>query len=224
MRSATEIFPKPEGKYPERKYGATRSTLFGRFYERLVARWLEENEGFKLARHPDGAPHKPRIYWKTIDPAHFDFAQEDEFRAGLDQILKSNKSHCTPDGLFGKDNNWYLWEAKNWPLYPEAGPKQQILKYLSSNPWVLAKTCVMEGQKGISGFLFSFWDMKSEIKTCIESRINRLVGNGKMRIVLTKSILDDYVQKQYNWYQEIIRQEQGNVVCFFNQLLGQDNH
>lgn len=222
MSSATEIISRPLDK-PESKYGGTRSTLFGRFYERLVARWLEENEGFRLARHPKGSPHKPRIYWKSIDPAQFDFAQEDEIRASVSKALERLKSHshCTPDGLFSKDNNLYLWEAKNWPLYSEAGPEKQVLKYLFSNPWVLAKTCVMEGQnREISGFLFSFWDMEAEIKARIETRINRLVGGRKMRIVLTASILDDCIQKQYKWYREIIEQERENVVRFFDQLLG----
>jgi hypothetical protein len=193
MLSANEIISATLNK-PESKYGGTRSTLFGRFYERLVARWLEENEGFKFARHSDGSPHKPRIYWKNINPRRFDFVEEEEIKASVEMALKTLKSHCTPDGVFTKDNQLYLWEAKNWPLYPEAGPAKQVIRYLFNNPWVLANTCVMGGQdREITGFFFSYWNIEPETKANIESRINRLVGRRELRIVLTAPILE-------NWY------------------------
>jgi len=160
MEKACHIISKEYNK-PESKYGATRSTLFGRFYERIISKWLEEREGYSLKRQSGGAVHKPRIYWKNIQIDNFDFSRDWLSKKEVEKSLKSKESkgsHCIPDGVFKKNTKFYIWEAKNWPLYPEKGPKHQIKRYLTTNPWIIAENFDLSGKEyEISGFLFSFW-------------------------------------------------------------------
>jgi len=206
----------------ESRYGSTRSTLFGRFYERILRTWFEEKRYCTLVRWQDSAVHKPRIYWRNISLEGFDFSQEPSLKEKISQALRQKTSHCTPDGLFEREGRFYVWEAKNWPLYPEQGPSSQILTYMASNPWVLARRFDFRDiQQEISGFWFSYWCNKEgdeiEIQK-VEQRINSIIGSKRLEIVLTDRILDDCITNQYPWYQEIIRQERENVEQFFDQL------
>ena len=211
----------PKDNKPESKYGSTRSTLFGKFYERIVAKWFEETQNYDLKRWDNGATHKPRIYWHKISLVNFNFKNESKFKAKIEKLLQSGKSYCTPDGLLERNQNLYIWEAKNWPLYPEQGPESQIWNYFSEHPWILAKTCDFGGSElEISGFLFSFWDMDGAIKDRIETRVNNIVGENRFKVILTREILVDCIQNKYDWYIEIIEQEKSNIDKFFNLLLG----
>lgn len=210
----------------ESTYGSTRSTLFGRFYERILRRWLEEKKRCTLVRWQNSTVHKPRIYWQNVSVGGFNFSQQQRLREQMTQALRQKASHCTPDGVFEKERRFYIWEAKNWPLYPEKGPRSQILTYLASNPWVLARTFDLSGiQHEISGFWFSYWCNKKgdEIETQeVEQVINSIIGIGRFEIIPTDRILDDCITNQYPWYLEIIKQERENVEQFFDQLLSQN--
>jgi len=220
MTTAHELF-NPKLNKPESKYGSTRSTLFGKFYERIISTWLERKAGYVLERWKNGSVRKPRIYWNTIPLNAFDLSGEENLEARVKRLLLSKKSHCTPDGLFTKNGKFYIWEAKNWPLYPENGPESQIWNYLSDHPWIFAKLFDLGGNKeNISGFLFSFWYMDSSTKESIENRVNKIVGKNMFKIILNTEIIDDCIQHQYPWYVQIIEQERQNVISFFDQLLG----
>jgi len=220
MAIAHQLFRDDYDK-PESKYASTRSTLFGKFYERIIAKWLEENRGYELKRWSKGAVNKPRIYWGSISLDDFDFDQETEFVAKVKKSLKSKVSHCTPDGLLQKEGKLYVWEAKNWPRYPEKGPELQIWNYISDNPWVLAKTCTCDKQElEISGFLFSWWELDQAVRARIENRINRIIGASKFEIVPSIDIMNDCISSRYDWYIKIISQEKANVDDFFCHLLG----
>ena len=211
----------------ESLYGSTRSTLFGKFYERILREWLEKNKCCNLERWENsGAVHKPRIYWRNVSVAGFNFAQQQKLMEQMSQALRQKASHCTPDGLFRKEKRFYVWEAKNWPLYPEKGPRSQILSYLASNPWVLARTFELSGiQYEISGFWFSYWCNterdESEIKE-VEQVINSIIGTGRFEIIPTDRIIDDCLTNQYPWYLGIIERERENIEQFFDQLLSQN--
>lgn len=208
MKTVSEIFSD-----------GTRATLFGRFYEGIVSRWLEEKRGYKLARHSSGAVHKPRIYWNKIQWDKFDYSGEELFNPKIEDLRK--RSYCIPDGCFVNEGKFYIWEAKNWPRYPEKGPKPQIWAYLSSYPWILATTFDLgDKEQDIAGFLFSFWDMPAPIKDEIEQGVNRIIGANKFEIVLTSPIIYDCIRRQYDWYAEITRRERRNVNNFFDQLAG----
>jgi len=134
MVKACDIISKKYNKL-ESKYGSTRSTLFGKFYERIISKfsrdWLSKKE--------------------------------------VEKSLKGKVSHCTLDGVFKKNTKFYIWEAKNWPLYPEKGPKPQIKRYLTTNPWIIAEKFDLSGKEyEISGFLFSFWYIRPKDKIEIE--------------------------------------------------------
>jgi len=229
MIRARDIINKKYDK-PESKYGATRSTLFGKFYERIIAKWIEEKEDYKLKRHENFSVHKPRIYWNTISLEGFNFTNnniKDNFVMTKEEIEKplenlKKRSHCTPDGVFEKESKYYIWEAKNWPLTPEkGGPKKQIKNYLCSNPWIFARKFSLD-RPGlhISRFIFSWWDMEIPDKEYIEKYINTILGENKFSIMLTEGILTDCIKNNYPWYRDIIGEEKKNIEEFFNQLLG----
>jgi len=223
MARARDIISRQYDK-PESKHGATRSTLFGKFYERILARWLEEKRLCTLRRWPDKRVNKPTIYWKEVSAEGLDFGEHEKLRVGMVFSLNSKVSHCTPDGVFEKDGQYYIWEAKNWPLYPEKGPKDQILNYMKLNPWVLANSFELQGaQYNISGFWFSYWSNSERDRDEIREAqrvINSIIGNGRLDIILTDEVLDDCIVSRYPWYTEIIEQEKADVEQFFRQLLG----
>lgn len=143
---------------------------------------------------------------------NFNLANEATFKKKVKKLLQSGRSHCTPDGLFERDRKLYIWEAKNWPLYPEKGPESQIWSYFSDNPWILARTCNYEGKEiEISGFLFSFWNMDTSVKNRIENKVNKIIGENRFKIILTIEIMEDCIQGQYDFYIRIIEQEKNNV-------------
>lgn len=223
MAKASDIISNKYNR-PESKYGSTRSTLFGKFYERIISKWLEEM-GYSLERWRSGAVHKPRIYWKSISLDMFDFSggwfSREEVEESL-ETLKSERRYCTLDGVFKRSGEFYIWEAKNWPLFPEKGPKPQIKKYLTAYPWIFAKKFDLSGKEyEISGFLFSFWYMTPEDKREIEEGVNRIIGENRFKIILTRELLDECINEQYDWYREIIKQERANIYEFFDQLLGE---
>ena len=209
---------------PESKYGSTRSTLFGKFYERILSKWFEKTQGYQFQQWPNGSPHKPRIYWRGINLDGLDFSRDWFSKEDAEKYLnslKDHKSHCTLDGVLKREVGYSIWEAKNWPLYPEKGPKSQIKKYFTSYPWVFSKTFNFSGEDlEISEFLFSYWYIKPEDKQDIEQEINYVIGESKFRIILTTEVIDNCINKQYDWYVRIVEQERSNIEQFFNQLLG----
>jgi len=200
---------------------ATRSTLFGRFYEGIVSTWLEKKRSYELVRHSSGRPHKPRIYWASIPRKRFHIGEDKPFKPRFEELR--GRSHCTPDGCLIKGNKYYIWEAKNWPLYPERGPEYQVWKYFSSHPWILATTFSLGGQEhDISGFLFSFWDMSESTKSRIEKVVCDLIHPITFEIILTSEIIEDCIRHRYPWYVQIVRTERDDITKFFAQLLGEE--
>lgn len=219
MEDISQLFSKELNKDPESNYGSTRSTLFGKFYERILAVYIETELGYKMIRKDnDNSVSKPRIYWKKVSGKQKgDWLSQQR----IEKSLKRKVSHCTPDGVFKKGGKYYIWEAKNWPLYPEKGPIPQLKNYFEENPWIFANLFTVEGKEHyIDSFLFSFWDMEDEEKTFIKENINQAIGKGKFKLLLTKPILEECIKNQYEWYLNIVKQEKKNVDRFFKQLLG----
>jgi len=217
-----KIFNEEDNK-PESRYGSTRSTLFGKFYERIISKYLEEINGYHLIRWENNQVNKPRIYWKKINMNSYkdfnDWLPKDKIIENLD----NKNSHCTPDGAFIKGNSNYIWEAKHWAPYPEKGSISQLQEYFIANPWIFADTFQIRNQlRRIDGFLFSFWNMTKNEQKEIEQNINNIIGEEKFRIILTYDILDDCRKNKYGWYTEIIEQEKWNIDLFFSELLGNE--
>jgi hypothetical protein len=208
----------------ESRYGSTRSTLFGKFYERILREWLEEKKHCTLMRWQNTAIHKPRIYWRNVSTKGFNFSRQPKLKERMAKALGQKTSHCTPDGVFEKEGRFYIWEAKNWPLYPEKGPRDQILTYFASTPWVLARIFDFSGsQREISGFWFSYWcnsEQDEEEIRKVEQEMNSIIGSERLEIIPTDRILDDCITNRYQWYLKIIKQEKENVEQFCDQLLG----
>jgi len=99
MKNANEIINDP-----------IKATLFGKFYEKIVSRWLKERKGFT------SFGGKPRIYRKDVKCAKGNSESVSKLN-GILEKYKNEKQFCTPDGFMEKDGKYYVWEAKNWPLW-----------------------------------------------------------------------------------------------------------
>ena len=187
-----------------------KSTLFGKFYEGIVLGWLKENEHFVPS---DG---KPRIYWEDVDPVNGN--------TQLNKLLedyKAEKQFCTPDGLLEKEDKFYIWEAKNWPLWKE-GKKDydQLRDVLLSLPQLLATEAdYRKEKKAVHGFLFSWWSEPIGANALLEE-IRTLIAPRTFEIYYTNLILEDCIERQYPWYVQIVTKEKLGVEKFFKDLLG----
>jgi len=191
---------------------SVKATLFGKFYEKIISHWLKEKRGFTIF---DG---KPRVYWKDIE-----FNQKgNEIANKLTEVLskyKREKQFCTPDGFLKQDNNYYIWEAKNWPLWSEGKkPLVQLTDLLSSLPQILSTKTVYRGkQYDLNGVLF-FWWAKPEGVDALLKEINQLITPRSFEIFYTADVLNDCITQKYFWYVEIIKKEKKRIDEFFKDL------
>lgn len=217
MTNITELF-KQVGKSKESiiqtDLDSIRSTLFGKFYEGIIARWLEEMEGFKL--------HKGRanVYWNETK----ELKSKDDFSKKLNQALdkkiKDKRKRTNSDGLFEKNGNFYLWEAKNWPKWrgKEKTLDEQV-KNEAFGPWLLAKQVHIKGEKRkISGMLFSWWQRFEEYKK-LENEVKETIGM-PFKFYFTAEIVDDCRKKKYDWYIKLVNEQKQNTDEFFKEILG----
>jgi len=193
-----------------------RSTLFGKFYEGIIAKWLEESEGYT---HLKG---KPCVYWNETNYAKN--TSSTDFIKKLNKALKEKKNNnirTNSDGLFEKNGHHYLWEAKHWAKWDEGKPIQaQGRDLLSNSPWILAKKVKHAGKSTeIDGILFSWWQ-KFEGCEKVEEEINQIIGLS-FKFYFTSEIIDDCRKKKYGWYQGLINEQKGNIDEFFKELLGE---
>jgi len=192
-----------------------RSTLFGKFYEGIIAKWLEDQENYKHM------PGKPNVYWNETSPLAV--AKTDLGKA-LNEALKTKKKNnfwANMDGVFEKDNQLYLWEAKNWAKWDEGKKlKQQVEDLLKSSPWLLADKIKHKGTyKELHGFIFSWWQ-EFEGHKDLEHDINKLI-NRPFAFYFTSNIIEDCRTKKYQWYQNLVNEQKKNIDAFFKELLGE---
>jgi len=121
-----------------------RSTLFGKFYEKIIRGWFKANRFIVFKG-------KPRVYWKD-QPTHSK-KESSKLKNKLIDLLeqyKKEKQFCTPDGLLKKDDRYFIWEAKNWPLWS----LEKMDDVLSDAPWLLAKIATYKMSKyNINGII-----------------------------------------------------------------------
>ncbi len=191
-----------------------KATLFGKFYEKIILGWLKEIKGFKVF---DG---KPRVYWKDVE-----FAKGNgEGTSKLNTILKKYKEerqYCTPDGFLQKDGKYYIWEAKNWPLWTEGKkPIDQLRDVLFTMPLILTTKAVYRGREyNVDGILFSWWS-KPEGTESLLKEINSLTAPRTFEIFYTDEILEDCIKNKYPWYIDIIEKEKNRIDELWTDLLG----
>ena len=193
-----------------------RSTLFGKFYEGIIAKWLQEHDKYILI---DG---KPCVYWVNTKSLYN--ASDKAFQQRINSALKKKKQknvRTNSDGFFTKASNNYLWEAKNWAKWSEGKTVyNQVLDLLSSSPWLLAKEVKHNGEfKAVNGILFSWWqkfDRYHDIEKQISSNIRI-----PFKFYFTSKIIDDCRIEKYDWYLKLINEQKENIDDFFKELLGE---
>ena len=196
--------------------GSIRSTLFGKFYEGIIANWLEDKEGYE---HLNG---KPCVYWNETN--YIESSESDDFATRLNNELNARKGkniRTNSDGLFMKNNCYPLWEAKHWAKWDEGKPiKNQVVDILSNSPWILAKKVKHGGKTiNINEILFSWWQ-EFEGYEKIENKIKKVIGL-PFKFYFTSKIIDDCRKNKYLWYQELINEQKENIEEFFKELLGE---
>ncbi|MHC1682731.1 MAG: hypothetical protein AB6733_07255 [Clostridiaceae bacterium] len=208
MKNANDIINDP-----------IKSTLFGKFYEKIVLGWLKERCSF--------TPFcgKPRIYWKDVGLLNRNDEQALRFNEALDKY-KKERQFCTPDGFLQKEGKFYIWEAKNWPLWSEGKtPLNQLRDVISSMPLFLATKGVYKTQEyNIDGLLFSWWSKpggseEKEVDQLLQD-VRGSIAPRTFELFYTAEILEECIQNQYSWYLRIIDEEQARIVTLFEDLLG----
>jgi len=185
----------------------TKSTLFGKFYEKIISEWLKGKKDYTTF------VGKPRVYW---DDARFikDSKSAPKFKNALEKC--DEKYFCTPDGFVEKDGKYYIWEAKNWPIWVS-----ELSEVLFSMPSILATQAFYRTKRfDINGFLF-FWWSKPEGSESLEKELKEMIAPHEFDIFYMTDILDECISEQYSWYLPIIKNEKDRIDLFFNDLLGQ---
>lgn len=193
---------------------ATLATLFGRFYEKIIRKWLEIELCFKVYEG------KPRIYWKE-QPLPSIPPNATDSMSGLVDIFKNtkqSKSYCTPDGLLERNGEYFIWEAKNWPKWSES-----IDNVLWKSPWLLARKVDYRKEKlNLDGILF-FWWKQPQNENQLLAEIRDFISPLSFEIHYTSEILNKCLHEQPAWYRTIIEQERSAIDKFFAELLGSAN-
>jgi len=204
MKSANEIINDP-----------IKSTLFGKFYEKIILHWLSEKKGFVVFEG------KPRVYWKDVDSNEKGSYLARKLNETLENV-KNSRQYCTPDGFLQKDERYYVWEAKNWPLWSEGKkPLDQLRDLLFSMPFILTIKAVYRTRDyEVSGFLFSWWSKPAGVESLLED-INSLIAPRTFEIFYTADIIEDCIKNRYSWYLQIVNVEKARIYEFFEDLLGQ---
>lgn len=189
-----------------------RSTLFGTFYEGIIAKWFVEKEGYI---HREG---RPCVYWNQIE----ELKSTDDLSNNLNKSLLDKKlhgKHSNSDGLFERDEKYYLWEAKNWPKWREGKTfVKQVQDVLGDSPWLLAKKVKFKSEeKAIDGFLFSWWKQFDTYEE-IEKQIEKITGL-PFKFYFTSDIINECRREKYVWYKELVNEQKENIEEFFQILL-----
>lgn len=191
-----------------------KATLFGKFYEKIVSGWLKEKRDFTPFEG------KPRIYWKDVESVKGDREPVIKLNKILEKY-KKDKQFCTPDGFLQKDGKFYIWEAKNWPLWSEGKkPLNQLRDLLFSMPLILATKAVYRTQEyNVYGILFSWWSKPGGAESLLRE-ISTLIAPRTFEIFYTAEILEECIQNKYPWYLRVINEEKERIDELFRDLLG----
>lgn len=229
MTDILKIFKKAgRSKEPiiENDLDSVRSTVFGKFYEGIIAGYLIKQEKFEYLGKPNVYFRDKNTYSKNVE----NIQSEDPFIVKLNESLgKEKRTHTNSDGLLKNGKKYYLWEAKNWPKWNE-GKKldKQVEDLLSSSTWLLAKSVYLKGKQiSIDGIFFSWWDFRDEQNSYekefknLEKEVTNLL-HIEFRIIYTSQIISNCREKKYEWYYKLINEQKNNIEDFFEELLGKN--
>ena len=185
-----------------------RSTLFGKFYEEILRGWFE-TMGFEVYEG------KPRVYWKDQPVPSIKTTFEGKL---IDSLIRyrNERQFCTPDGFIKKDRKYFVWEAKNWPLWPN----EDMSDFLEDAAWLLTKVVTYRGTRyKINGIIFSWWEKPTDEREILRN-VRNCISPISFDVYYTKDTLLECVETLPDWYVKIIRKHKQDIVDFFEQLLG----
>jgi hypothetical protein len=99
--------------FSAKQSGGMRAFLFSQFYEDLLRQYFNNNE-YNVYQG------KPKIHWNKIEIPSTIHGENCLKLVNRLKKLQQKSSHCIPDGLFVRNGQYFVWEAKNWvqELYP----------------------------------------------------------------------------------------------------------
>ncbi len=193
--------------------GGMRVFLFAKFYEDLLREYFRHS-GYQVLAG------KPRIYWENIPvPSNI---RGDKYKRLVSRVesLKKSAIYCTPDGLFVRNGDYLVWEAKNWvqELYPSP-----FAERVWDFAWLLSRQVDYKGQTyDLSGFVISWWEREDGMDEAL-AELRKCVRPITVDLVITKEVLQECIIAQHNWYLTLIRDRQENINQFFDVLLGKSH-
>jgi hypothetical protein len=195
--------------FSAKQSGGMRVFLFSQFYEELLRQYFNHSEY-------DVCQGKPRIYWNKIEIPSTVHGDNCLRLVKNLKRLQQKASHCTPDGLFVKDDKYFMWEAKNWvqELYPSP-----FKEYAWNFAWLLAKQVEYKGKiHDLSGFIISWWEREPGMDIAL-LELQKQVSPMTINVVITKEVLQECIANQPEWYINLIKCKQKNIIQFFDVLL-----
>lgn len=190
--------------------GGMRVFLFAKFYEDLLREYFRYS-GYQVLAG------KPKIVWKKIRvPSKIHGNGHQRLVSRLEHF-QANAVYCMPDGLFVKDDRYFVWEAKNWvqELYPSP-----FADRVWDFAWLLSRQTEYKGRAyELSGFIISWWEREPGMDEAL-AELKKCVHPLTVDLIITKEILHECIASQYEWYLDFIRQKQENINKFFDVLLG----
>jgi hypothetical protein len=207
---SAQIHQQLDELFSAKQLGGMRVFLFSQFYEQLLRQYFNNN-GYSVCQG------KPRIYWNKIA------VELNEYSGNCSRLVESLKKlqekarHCTPDGLFVKDGKYFIWEAKNWvqELYPSPF-RDRTWNFA----WLLAKQVEYRGQThNLSGFVISWWEREPGMDEAL-LELQKQISPMTVEIIITKEVLQECIATQPDWYINLIKCKQENIIKFFDILLG----
>ena len=207
---STQIQQQLDELFSLKNAGGMRVFLFAKFYEDLLREYFR-HRGYQVLAG------KPRIFWRKI-PIPSDI-RGDKHKRLVSRLenLQANAVYCIPDGLFVKNDNYFVWEAKNWvqELYPSP-----FADRVWDFAWLLSRQIEYKGQSyDLSGFIISWWEREEGMDEAL-AELRECVHPLTVDLVITKEVLQECIAAQYDWYLGLVRDKQKNINQFFDILLG----
>jgi hypothetical protein len=119
--------------------------------------------------------------------------------------------------LFVCGRSYFVWEAKNWvqELYPSP-----FADRVWDFAWLLAKQADYNGHSyDLSGFIISWWERENGMDEAL-AEVRECVYPLHVELVITKDVLRECIEGQYDWYLSLIDRKRQNIDRFFDVLLG----
>lgn len=223
--------------YKEPCWSALRATLFGKFYESIVAGYFKYVCGFEVCDRGISIsvddlenPNDIERRIQQLKGQNVDHAMK-LVRKYEEEWNKLRKKRFNPDLVLKKDDKYYIVEMQVWPVWlerkynvPEFSWEIILNEGVAIIPRAFAsrvKVCgASHAFQNVAGFYYVTYSRGSDHED-IES-VLRVLTQREFRLIYVKEIVENvarqYDHENYRWFREIIAKVKENVEDFLNGL------